>query len=108
MSAAEKTQAVEEGPRLAAGERRRSERTETACDGWISGPGGNDFTSGRQVRVVDLSLHGVGFISDRACEPDERRWVLIHRGALRLSTRVRVASCRQRGDGMFDVGGEFY
>ena len=108
MSAAEKLQPIEEGPRLAVGERRRSERTATACDGWISGPGGDDFTSGRQVLVTDLSLHGVGFASERPCEPGERRWVLIHRGALRLSTRVRIASCRPREAGGFDVGGAFY
>ena len=95
------------GPRLAEAERRRSDRVAQQAAAWLSGPAGH-HTSGRQCGVRDLSLHGVGLVSDRPCEPGERRWVLINRGPMRLSTRVEVASCRRRDDGTFEIGGEFY
>ena len=67
------------------------------------------MTSGRTVAINDLSLHGVGFTSPRPCHVGDRHWILITRGMLRLSTRVQVASVRERDDGAgWDVGGEFF
>ena len=96
-------------PAAAGHERRRSERTTAAIDGWMGGPGGRaGFASGRHVAVRDLSLHGAGLISDGPARVGERRWFLVNGGPLRLSTRMRVASCRPRPDGRYDIGGEFY
>ena len=94
-------------PDLRLAERRRSGRVQQMVPGWISGPAGR-HTSGREVTILDLSLHGVGLLTDRPCDVGDRRWVLVNRGAMRLSTRMQVASCRRRDDGLYEVGGEFY
>ena len=94
-------------PDLRLAERRRSGRVSQMVPGWISGPAGR-HTSGREVTIRDLSLHGVGLLTDRPCDVGDRRWVLVNRGAMRLSTRMQVASCRRRDDGLYEVGGEFY
>lgn len=96
------------GPQLVTDERRRSERRPQHAEGWLSGPGGRNFTTGRRILVVDLSLHGVGFASEHPCALGERHWILIHRGPMRLSTRVVIASCRPADEGGFLLGGEFY
>lgn len=114
MSAAERqSDAALTGPQLVshqpvAPERRRSERRPQHAEGWLSSPGGRSFTTGRRIVVIDLSLHGVGFASDHPCETGERHWVLIHRGPMRFSSRIRIASCRPAEDGQYTIGGEFY
>jgi len=95
--------------RLAEAERRRSDRADAAgLEGWISSASGQSHTAGRQIVVRDLSLHGAGFVSDRRLRIGGDHWILVSRGPMRLSTRIRIASCGQRDDGLFDVGGEFY
>jgi hypothetical protein len=102
-------QQADTGPHLALAERRRSGRSEAATqEAWISSPADTHHTSGRHVRVRNLSLHGIGLQSDRPCEIGGRHWVLVGRGSLRMSTRMRVASCRKNDEGVFDIGGEFY
>jgi hypothetical protein len=93
----------------ASSDRRRSPRRSECASGWLSNATGGTITSGRTVAINDLSLHGVGFTSPRPCQVGERHWILITRGHLRVSTRVRVISARERpqGDG-WDVGGEFF
>jgi hypothetical protein len=90
-------------------DRRRSPRRSECASGWLSNATGGTITSGRTVAINDLSLHGVGFTSSRPCQVGERHWILITRGHLRVSTRVRIVSARERpqGDG-WDVGGEFF
>lgn len=91
-------------------ERRRSHRHAESASAWLSATGATaSFHAGTTVAVNDLSLHGVGFTSHRPLEPGDRHWILIARGPMRLSTRVRVASCRPSPDGVgYEVGGEFY
>jgi hypothetical protein len=101
-------------------DRRRSERFEQNIDGWLSAPNGMSEPTGRkgrngrgqnpgcQVWIRDLSLHGVGFVTEKPVQVDERRWIMIHRGTMRLSTRVRVVTVREAADGTFEVGGEFF
>ena len=90
-------------------DRRRSSRKSESASGWLSNASGSAITSGRTVAINDLSLHGVGFTSQRPCQVGDRHWILITRGVLRLSTRVRVVSARKRPDaGGWDVGGEFF
>ena len=97
-------------PVIDPGDRRRSERNPESASGWLSdASGGRQMTNGRTIAINDLSLHGVGFTSPRPCHVGDRHWILITRGLLRLSTRVRIASVRQREDGRgWDVGGEFF
>ena len=90
-------------------DRRRSSRKSESASGWLSNASGGAITSGRTVAINDLSLHGVGLTSLRPCQVGDRHWILITRGPLRLSTRVRVVSARKRADADgWDVGGEFF
>lgn len=90
-------------------DRRRSQRHAQSATGWLSNATGTGLTSGRTVSICDLSLHGVGFTTQRACHIGDRHWILITQGHLRLSTRVRIISIQQReeGDG-WNVGAEFF
>jgi hypothetical protein len=89
-------------------ERRRSRRHERATPAWLSAASGSDRGNGFNVKIKDLSLHGAGFIADRALSTRDTHWMVIADQSLRLSTRVRIVSCNKREDGLFDVGGEFY
>ncbi len=91
-----------------ASDRRRSSRAERATPAWMSAASGSNKGNGFNVTIKDLSLHGVGLIADRALNRQDTHWMVIADQSLRLSTRVRVASCRQREDGLWDVGGEFF
>lgn len=96
-------------PQTDAADRRRSRRRTESASGWLSNAVGAAITNGRAVAINDLSLHGVGFTSHRPCHVGDRHWILITRGPMRLSTRVRVVSARQRTDGHgWDVGGAFF
>jgi hypothetical protein len=76
---------------------------------WLSNPSGGMTTNGRTVTIEDLSLHGVGFSTDRACALGDKHWILITQGALRLSTRVCIVSVRAADDnGSWLCGGEFF
>jgi hypothetical protein len=88
-------------------DRRRSPRQEYAATAWIS-PESGVIGHDRQVVVVDLSLHGVGFTSERGFEQDAIHWIVIGHGMLRASSRIRVVSCRQNDSGHFDCGAEFF
>lgn len=88
-------------------DRRRSPRQAYTATAWISaetGVGGSD----RTVAVADLSLHGVGFTSDDAFEPDGVHWIVIGLGMLRASSRLRIISCRKNDLGTYDCGAEFF
>lgn len=90
----------------AAEDRRRSQRQVRRTTAWLSNASGG--SNGRTVTVEDLSLHGVGFVSDRACALGEKHWILITQGPMRLSTRVRIVSMRQTDEGQWMCGGEFF
>lgn len=90
-------------------DRRRSQRHAQSATGWLSNATGTGLTSGRTVAICDLSLHGVGFTTQRACHIGDRHWILITQGHLRLSTRVRIVSVQQRQDGDgWSVGAAFF
>ena len=90
-------------------ERRRSERHAESASAWLSNGVGGSMTAGRTVAVEDLSLHGIGFTSATPCRVGDRHWVLVTRGPMRLSTRVRVARVRELPEGRgWDIGGEFF
>ncbi|MBC7785760.1 MAG: PilZ domain-containing protein [Burkholderiales bacterium] len=89
-------------------DRRRSERQEKPTTAWLSAAATARQGNGNQVKVRDLSLHGVGLISDRPMQRHDTHWLVIADQSLRLSTRLRIVSSRQREDGEWDVGGEFF
>lgn len=91
-------------------ERRSFQRETIAARGLISERasrfGGE--TEGQMVEVLDLTLHGLGFRSPVEFKPGDMHQVIVMAGPLRLSSRFRVASCRESNQiGQFDIGGEF-
>ncbi len=100
------TETVEMGELVV--DRRRSHRHERATPAWLSAATGSNRGNGFNVTIKDLSLHGVGFIADRVLTRQDTHWMVIADQSLRLSTRVRIAACRPREDGLFDIGAEFF
>ena len=92
----------------AAAERRRSPRQRRQTTAWLSTANGSRTGKGQQVRVKDLSLHGVGYVADVEQHKHDTFWMVIADNSLRLSTRLRVIATRVREDGKWDVGAEFY
>ena len=88
-------------------DRRRSARQMSSAPAWLSDASGV-ASSQQQVTVTNLSLHGIGFIAPKQVEEDEQRWIVIATDRLHLSTRLRVVSVRQRPEGGYQVGGEFF
>lgn len=70
---------------------------------------GADAETGEQLRISDLVLTGVRFLSPVALRPGTVRQ-LRTTGAdeAKLASAIRVVSTRVRPDGMFDVTAEFY
>ena len=76
---------------------------------WLSErAGGAGKSSQQQVTVTNLSLHGVGFRSDKKIEMGGAHWIVIATDTLHLSTRLRVVSCRERESNVFEIGAEFF
>lgn len=92
----------------AAAERRRSPRQERTAPAWLSSSSKAAGGNGINVTLRDLSLHGAGMISPKAVRLGDTHWMVVADQQLRLSTRLKIVSIRQREDGNFDVGGEFY
>jgi hypothetical protein len=95
-------------PPLATGsDRRRSARQSFVANAWLS-PEAGTRGSNHHVVVGDLSLHGVGFSSDEKLDQQAIHWMVLDAGGLRASARVRIASCRQRDNGSYECGAEFF
>jgi hypothetical protein len=92
---------------ISTADRRRSERKNVRSIGKLTAPAAEKHLHGRAVTVVDLSLHGAGFLSPEALTVGGIYGLQVTSDWMNLSSRVRVASCRKRDDGEFDVGAEF-
>ncbi len=57
--------------------------------------------------IRDLSLEGVGFNSAKRFTVGACHWLVVSHGLQRLSTRLRIASCKQI-NGLYEIGGEFF
>jgi hypothetical protein len=88
-------------------DRRRSPRQTFVATAWLSAEAGS-CGKNHHIVVTDLSLHGLGFKSDVVLEPDAIHWMVLEAGGLRASSRIRIASCREDGNGSFECGGEFF
>lgn len=75
---------------------------------WVSGESHDRAARGRDVAVVNLSAEGVGF---RDARGDYRvgaaHWLVLN-GPQRLSSRIKIVSCRKNRAGCFDVGAMFF
>jgi hypothetical protein len=94
-------------------ERRRRERIAGETNGWVFPPQaslqrhGPAEEQGWEVRVLDVSRFGVGFISTAALETGSMHQLRIGRGPMHRARLVRVVVCRQEEGGAYCVGAEF-
>ena len=94
-------------PQPQSGERRRRPRVAGATQGWLI-PDTGDTSDPWEVRIANVSRHGVGFESSVRLDRDQIVRIRIGRGPLHLSRRVRIVNCRAARDrGTFIIGGEF-
>jgi hypothetical protein len=87
-------------------DRRRRNRLRAQTPGWIM-PEDQQTMIPWEVRVCDVSRHGVGFESGTELQNGEVIRIRIGRGPLELAKRMRVVRCHRANDGRFAVGGEF-
>lgn len=87
-------------------ERRRRRRLSGMTPGWIL-PDGADMSDPWEVRVKDVSRHGVGFESAEKFDSGQVMRIRIGRGPLELSRRIRVVRCHPGRGGTWNIGGEF-
>ncbi len=87
-------------------ERRRASRQPLGALGLLT-EAGSEHGKQLEVLVLDVSLHGVGFRSPVEFSTNAIYTMRIGSGPLHLTSRVRIISSRDRGDGTYDVGGKF-
>jgi hypothetical protein len=97
-------------------ERRRRARIHSATQGWlipedalrVAPVAAHDGTAEPwEVRVNDISRHGIGFESTERMSRGAVCRIRIGRGPMRLARQIRVVDCRPGPDGHYLIGGEF-
>jgi hypothetical protein len=89
-------------------ERRRSRRVPVLLPATLLPLDQKDASLALELQVRNISLHGAGLRVAAPLPVDEVFHLDIGPGPLKLHARVRVANARQRRDGMWDVGVEFF
>jgi hypothetical protein len=92
------------GASLADANRRRSGRLRLDVRGNVVAEGGN--RSVVEVRIVELSVNGVGMVADAELIVGEMYQVNAFDSLVPVGMRMKVISMRGRAGGGFDVGGE--
>ena len=87
-------------------DRRRSARQPHFVAATMQPPSGNAEVD-EAVMVCDLSLGGVGLLCDHRYRLGTVWRITLGNGPLFLNAKVKVVSCRSRGDGRYDVGCAF-
>jgi hypothetical protein len=64
------------------------------------------LSPGVVVRVSNISMAGIGFLSKNPAEVDSTHRIHLVTGIMRLNSRIRVTRCDDR-DGSYDIGAEF-
>ena len=96
------------GELITGSDRRRSARQERSTPAWLSAATGSRHGNGVHIKIRDLSLHGAGFVCETELRKNDTHWMIVADQSLRLSTRMRIVNVRQRDDGKWDIGGEFF
>ncbi|MFT3785529.1 MAG: hypothetical protein QM770_05120 [Tepidisphaeraceae bacterium] len=91
-------------------DRRRSDRSRQCMPAWVSGDAVDRGSRGSQVIVTSLSMHGVGFRDPRTrYRVGAAHWVVVSGvSSMRISSRVKIVSCRENEQGGYDVGAAFF
>lgn len=87
-------------------DRRRRHRLRGQTLGWII-PEASEPVSPWEVRVCDVSRHGVGFESGAQLQSGEVVKIRIGRGPIELAKRARIVRCNPGRSGSYEVGCEF-
>src|SRR4051812_38012577 len=84
----------------------------------VEGPASDDIVSAlaaksacdneNQMEVFNVQLQGVGFRSTVPLPPGTMRHLRTSSGDAKLTSKVRIISCRLRADGFFDITAEFF
>jgi hypothetical protein len=94
--------------RLVWQDQRRSARTPHVMDAWICSPTAVDPIEEREeVRSVNISRHGIGFMANSALATGAFWIIEIGIGDQRLVSEIRIVNCRRIDDGSYEVGAEF-
>ena len=88
-------------------DRRTARRWNHATMAWLTSVD-NPGTAKTQAFVLNISLTGIGLRCTGPVNVGEGYEIDIGTGPLKLHAKVRVANCRPRNDGTFDVGGSFF
>jgi hypothetical protein len=87
-------------------DRRRRARIPGNTNGWLFLSDG-DHAPAREITVLDISRHGVGFTFDGPLDVGAICRVRVGFGPKRLARRLRVVTCRPNDIGSYNIGGEF-
>lgn len=86
---------------------RRANRVDHETLGLLMSADDDAYSDTLEVKVFDVSHLGVGFESPVPLPVHGQYRIRIGAGPLCLESRLRVVTCRQRGDSVFRVGAEF-
>jgi hypothetical protein len=92
----------------AGAERRRSRRMPVTMPATLTPFEGKNASAILELQVRNVSLHGAGLRSAAPLAADEVYHLDMGPGPLKLHARVRVVASRQRRDGMWDIGVEYF
>lgn len=87
-------------------DRRKRSRLRGTTPGWVMA-GDSSVLDPWEVRVRDVSRHGVGFESTERFDNGQVVRIRIGRGPLELARRIRVVRCNPGQTGTYSIGGEF-
>jgi hypothetical protein len=87
--------------------RRRSVRRPYAIDMWVWSPTAVDDDDKIQANAVNLSRHGVRFESAEPLAVGCFYIVELGMGEQKLTSEVRIVSCRQTGTAKHSIGAAF-
>ncbi len=87
-------------------ERRRSPRHAYPTVATMT-PVGAEVSHSLQVRVINVSLHGVGLRTPVSFATGAEYRFRIGGNLLNLESRIRIVSSRKRADGNYDTGAEY-
>ena len=89
-------------------ERRRSQRVPRVLDAWICSPTAIDpITEREEVTAVNLSRHGVGFMSSHPVATGSFHNMNIIMGTQEIISEVRIMNCRKVDGNKYEIGAEF-
>jgi hypothetical protein len=87
-------------------DRRRSLRKPHVAEAWVASPTATRPDDRLEVTALNLSRHGVAFEVPKALPEGSFYVVEIGVGDQRLSSEIRIISCR-KVEGIYEVGAEF-